>query len=88
MRESVLSGTAKGLNISNFNIAAKTGTAELGSIKKSVNSWAVGFFPYENPKYAFAMVMEKGPRDNVIGSVFVMRGLFDWMIQNTPEYIK
>ena len=88
MRESILSGTAKGLNISNFNIAAKTGTAELGSIKKSVNSWAVGFFPYENPKYAFAMVMEKGPRDNVIGSVFVMRGLFDWMIQNTPEYIK
>lgn len=88
MRESTVSGTAKGLNISGFEIAAKTGTAELGTIKKSVNAWAVGFFPYENPRYAFVTVMEKGPRDNVIGAVFVMRGLFDWMIQNTPEYTK
>ena len=88
MRESAVSGTAKGLNIVNFHIAAKTGTAELGTIKKLVNSWAIGFFPYENPKYAFATVMEKGPRDNVIGAVFVMRGLFDWMMQNTPEYTK
>ncbi|TSD03053.1 MAG: Penicillin-binding protein 2 [Parcubacteria group bacterium Athens0714_16] len=88
MRESALTGTAKGLNIVGFDIAAKTGTAELGTVKKTVNSWAVGFFPYKNPKYAFAVVMEKGPRDNVIGGVFVMRGLFDWMIQNTPEYTK
>jgi len=88
LRESVEYGTAKGLNISGFEIAGKTGTAELGVTKKSVNSWAVGFFPYKNPRYVFATVMEKGPRDNVIGSVFVMRTLFDWMIQNTPEYIK
>lgn len=88
LRESVEYGTAKGLNISGFEIAGKTGTAELGITKKTVNSWAIGFFPYKNPKYAFATVMEKGPRDNVIGSVFVMRTLFDWMIQNTLEYTK
>lgn len=88
LRQSVEYGTAKGLNIPGFEIAGKTGTAELGTTKKTVNSWAIGFFPYKNPRYAFAMVMEKGPRDNVIGSVFVMRTLFDWMIQNTPEYTK
>jgi len=88
LRESAMSGTAKGLNIPGFEVAAKTGTAELGISKKTVNSWAMGFFPYKNPKYAFINVMENGPRDNVIGSVFVLRGLFDWMIQNTPEYMK
>ena len=88
MREAVLSGTAKGLNIPQVQIAAKTGTAELGTIKANVNSWVVGFFPYEKPRYAFAIVMEKGRRENTIGALYVMRELFDWMTQNTPEYLK
>ena len=46
----------------------------------------VGFFPYENPKYAFTIVMEKGRKENLIGSPSIMRALLDWMYQNTPEY--
>lgn len=88
MREAVVSGTAKGLNIPQVEIAAKTGTAELGTIKASVNSWVVGFFPYEKPRYAFAVVMEKGRRENTIGALYVMRQLFDWMSIHTPEYLK
>lgn len=88
MREAVLSGTAKGLNIPQVEIAAKTGTAELGTIKANVNSWVVGFFPYEKPRYAFAVVMEKGRRENTIGALYVMRQLFDWMSIHTPEYLK
>jgi penicillin-binding protein 2 len=88
MREAVLSGTAKGLDILQTKIAAKTGTAELGTIKANVNSWIVGFFPYEKPRYAFAVVMEKGRRENTIGALYVMRQLFDWMAQNTPEYLQ
>ncbi|MBI5005326.1 MAG: hypothetical protein HZC03_01850 [Candidatus Lloydbacteria bacterium] len=88
MREAVLSGTAKGLNIPQVEIAAKTGTAELGTIKANVNSWVVGFFPYENPRYAFTVVMEKGRRENTIGALYVMRELFDWMAVYTPEYLK
>ncbi|MBI2046221.1 MAG: hypothetical protein HYT28_02280 [Parcubacteria group bacterium] len=88
MREAVLSGTAKGLNVPQVEIAAKTGTAELGTIKANVNSWVVGFFPYEKPRYAFAVVMEKGRRENTIGALYVMRELFDWMAVNTPEYLK
>ena len=56
--------------------------------KKYVNAWSVGFFPYENPKYAFAVVMEKGPVENNIGGVYVMRQFFDWMYTNAPEYLK
>src|SRR3990167_8584245 len=87
MREAVLSGTAKGLDIPEVTVAAKTGTAELGSLKQYVNSWVIGFFPYEKPRYAFAVLMEKGPRDNLLGGLFVMRGMLDWMKVNAPEYV-
>ena len=79
-------GTATGLNVSYVDIAAKTGTAELGIAKDFVNSWVIGFFPYNDPKYAFAVVMEKGPEDNHLGGVYVMRTLLDWMHKNVPEY--
>lgn len=88
MRQGVLEGTAKGLNMTSIEIAAKTGTAELGVSKDNVNSWTTGFFPYENPRYAFVVVMEKGDRHNVIGGVAVSRKLFDWMAIYTPEYFK
>ena len=87
MRQAVTDGTAKGLNIPQVEIAAKTGTAEVGISKKRVNSWVLGFFPYENPRFAFVVVMEKGPRKNTIGGLFVMRQLLEWMIVNTPQYL-
>jgi len=88
MRQAVTDGTAKGLNIPQVQVAAKTGTAEVGISKKLVNSWIVGFFPYENPRFAFAVVMEKGPRENTIGGLYVMRQLLEWMIVNTPDYLQ
>ena len=88
MRQAVTDGTAKGLYIPQVKIAAKTGTAELGTTKNFVNSLVVGFFPYDNPKYAFAVIMERGRRNNTIGALYVMRQLFEWMVINTPEYLK
>jgi penicillin-binding protein 2 len=87
MRQAVVSGTAKGLSYPDFEIAAKTGTAELGVSKARVNSWVTGFFPYQNPRYAFVAVLEKGDRNNFIGGVAVMRGFFDWLKAEKPEYI-
>ncbi len=81
-------GTAAAVDVPYVDIAAKTGTAELGVQKHFVNSWITGFFPYDNPKYAFVVMMEKGPRSNLIGASYVMRQLLDWMNQNTPEYFK
>lgn len=88
MRESVTHGTSVGLNVPFVRVAAKTGTAELGSINLYVHSWSVGFFPFENPKYAWAVVMEKGPSSNTLGATSVVRQLFDWMAVNTPEYFE
>jgi penicillin-binding protein 2 len=88
MRLSVTQGIAGGLLVPGMNIAAKTGTAELGVTKETVNSWVTGFFPYENPRFAFAVLMEKGSRSNIVGATFVMRSLLDWMTINTPEYTK
>ncbi|MCK9344560.1 MAG: penicillin-binding transpeptidase domain-containing protein [Candidatus Pacebacteria bacterium] len=88
MRQAVREGTVSGLGVGYVTVAGKTGTAEIDAGKKYINSWVVGFFPYEKPRYAFAVVMERGPHDNTIGGVYVMRQLFDWMYQNTPEYLK
>jgi penicillin-binding protein 2 len=53
-------GTASNLQESNFQIAAKTGTAQINGNTR-VNSWVEGFFPLDHPKYAFIVLMENGP---------------------------
>ena len=88
MRLGVLEGTASGLSLPTVSVAGKTGTAELGTQKRYVHSWVVGFFPYEKPRYAFAILMERGPRDNTIGALYVMRQFLEWMGVHTPEYLK
>ena len=88
MRLAVLEGTATALHVPYVNFAAKTGTAELGETKQRVNSWIEGFFPYERPKYAFAIVMERGRVGNTIGAAYVARQFFDWMSIYTPEYFQ
>jgi len=88
MKLAVQEGVATGLNTGYLSLGAKTGTAELGSKKQFVNSWVTGFFPYNNPKYAFAVIMEKGPASNSTGGVYVMRQVFDWMQVNAPDYLK
>ena len=88
MRMAVTEGTAQGLSFPDLKIAAKTGTAEVGGKKNFIHSWVVGFYPYENPKYAFAMVLEKGPAGNTIGAPFVMKRFFDWLNLYHPEYTR
>lgn len=88
LRLAVTEGTATGLSVPYIAVAAKTGTAEIGISKAYVNSWVIGFFPSESPKYAFAVVMEHGPQSNLIGATSVMRSLLDWMNVNTPQYLE
>lgn len=88
MRLSVTEGVAGALNTPYTHIAAKSGTAELGVSKDKVNSWITGFWPYENPKYAFVVMLEKGSVHNLVGAAAAMRQQLDWMNANTPEYFK
>ena len=76
------------LNVPYVDIAAKSGTAELGTTKLTDNAWITGFWPYENPKYAFAVTMENGSVQNTIGAAAAMLETLNKMDLNTPEYFK
>ncbi len=80
MRMAVTSGTLTSLNFPQLQIAAKSGTAEVGSRKNYVNSWVVGFFPYEKPKYAFAIILEKGPAVYTEGAQAAVKRVFEEML--------
>lgn len=87
MREATRRGTGQALNVPFVAVATKTGTAELGVAKDYVNSLTTGFFPYEDPRYAFVILMEHGPRSNTIGASAVMLEALHWMHTNRPEYL-
>lgn len=89
MRRTVIQagGTARALERNDVAIAAKSGTAELGVQNAQVNSWIAGFFPYEEPEYAFILMMENGPRSNTVGASSVMGKVFDWIAENRPGYL-
>jgi penicillin-binding protein 2 len=88
MRQTVTAGTAQSINVDYVFVAAKTGTAQVGARNAFMNSWSTGFFPYENPNYAFVIMMDKAKSTNQTGATFVMRRVFDWMQANTPEYFE
>lgn len=89
MRLGVLEGTSIGLNAYSYvKAAGKTGTAELGFNNEFRNSWSVGFFPYDAPKYAWVVVMEKGPSGNAVGGIYVMSRFFEALQQTAPEYFE
>lgn len=88
MRESVQRGVAAALNISGVNIAAKTGTAQLGFHNEHMNSWVVGFWPADKPQFAFAVVLEKAPADTLQGAAPALRSFFEWMVREEPEYAR
>ncbi len=88
MRKTVTDGTAQIVNVPYVHAAIKTGTAQVGPKNAYMNSWSTGFFPYENPKYAFVIVMEKARSTNETGATYVMSKVFDWMNVYAPQYFK
>ncbi|HUO55980.1 MAG TPA: penicillin-binding transpeptidase domain-containing protein [Candidatus Paceibacterota bacterium] len=75
------------LNIPGIDIAAKTGTAQIGTHNQFVNSWSIGFWPADNPKYAFAVVLEQGPSTETAGVAVGMVPFFEWLVQNEQQYV-
>jgi penicillin-binding protein 2 len=89
MRQTVLEGgTAPNLLVPGVDVAAKTGSAQVGLGNTNLNSWIIGFFPYENPKYSFAVVMDRGPKNPSVAASAVMSEVFNWMVVETPEYVR
>lgn len=87
MRQTVTEGTMMLLNVPYVKIAGKSGTAQLGVAKKQINSWAVGFFPSDAPRYAFAVLLERGPSTATEGGTAAMALWLDWMNVYAPEYL-
>ena len=74
-------------SISGIKLAAKTGTAQLGYRNESMNSWSIGFWPSDNPHYAYAVVLEKAPAGTLSGAAPAMLPFFQWLIAAHPEYL-
>lgn len=81
-------GTARGMERSDVAVASKSGTAEVGSGNAYVNSWSAGFWPYEEPRFAYILMMDHAPRSNSLGAGRIMGEVMEWMSVNRPEYFK
>ncbi len=87
MRLAVTEGTAQATKFDFVHVAGKTGTAQIGTKNQFMNSWMIGFFPYEKPRYAFAVVLQKAPAGTIMGAPAVMGSFFPWMREHTPQYL-
>ena len=81
LRDAVEYGTAQGLGGLPIRVAAKTGTAEIGKTGR-VHSWSIGFAPYNQPKIAFAVLMENGSSQNLVGATAVASEMLWWMSES------
>ncbi|MDB4983845.1 MAG: penicillin-binding protein 2, penicillin-binding protein 2 [Patescibacteria group bacterium] len=86
MRQTVTNGTAVAINVPYVHAAAKTGTAQVGPNNSLENSWSTGFWPVENPQYAFVVVMDQAKSTNETGATYAVRDVFDWIEANEPQY--
>ena len=72
LEEVVKTGTAKGIKNSQYNIAGKTGTAQIASSngydKFSYQASFCGYFPAENPKYSCIVVIYSPNNGKIYGS--------------------
>lgn len=89
MRLGATEGTSVGLSDLSFvQLAGKTGTAQLGFHNEYYNSWAVGFWPYANPKYVYVVLMDHGPAGNAIGGIYAVHQALVELHATAPEYFK
>ncbi|MEO6901701.1 MAG: penicillin-binding protein [Bacteroidia bacterium] len=65
----ILHGTAKSLRAADYQIAGKTGTAQMGIVngKMTYQASFVGYFPADNPKYSCIVVVSAPNGDSYYG---------------------
>lgn len=80
-------GTAAALDLPGLAVGGKTGTAQVGVRNEFMNSTVIGFFPYEKPRYAFAIVMERARAGTQIGAPAVMAQVLRFIAANLPDML-
>lgn len=53
------------VGFSSYDIGLKTGTAEVSNLEKP-HVWVLGFYPYEEPRYAFVTMAENGDKTRIL----------------------
>lgn len=77
-------GTGRSAGLSYTTLCGKTGTAQWGPKSKNQRlAWFAGFLPFDNPRYAFAVLYEGRPNETVSGGRFAAP-----MVRNFFEPIK
>lgn len=76
MRQTVLAGSARSLQILPVSSAGKTGTAQWSS-KKAPHAWFTGFAPYDNPQIAITVLVEEGREGSTV-AVPIAREIMQW----------
>ncbi len=87
MRMAVNIGTARPLKLPGIQLAAKTGTAQTGAHNERKNSWVIGFWPYKNPRFAFAAMLSKGDAHETGSASHAMRVFFQQLIKENSAYV-
>lgn len=80
MHEVVTNGTASGVGFpAQYDVAAKTGTAQTGNAKKNTDDWLIAFAPASDPTIAIAVVVPYQPTANFGATVAgpIVRDLVD-----------
>ncbi|MDP3731248.1 MAG: penicillin-binding protein 2 [bacterium] len=80
MREAVIFGTAKLLSTLPVEVAAKTGTAEVGTKGSGLNSLFVAYAPYENPEIAVSVAIEDIGKTQGL-AILTARDFLAWYFQ-------
>lgn len=79
-------GTARAAALEEYQVCAKTGTAQsIDRGRKSHNAWTVAYAPYENPRYAVAVMVRAGKAGGDVAAPLVnriLRGAFE--LENQP----
>lgn len=67
MRTVVKEGTGANADVDGVDVCGKTGTADhiVNGKEGTPHSWFIGFAPYENPKLAFAIIVEDGGQGGI-----------------------
>lgn len=76
MRQTVLAGSARSLQVLPVTSAGKTGTAQWSS-KKANHAWFTGFAPYENPQVVITILVEEGKEGSTV-AVPMARDILKW----------
>lgn len=92
MRAVIQGGTGSRAAISYASMGGKTGTAQWGKESEERRlAWFAGFMPYENPRFAYAVLYEGAPHEKIGGGAIaapIVKAFFESIKADVKEMIK